>query len=823
MKFLTTTLLLFLSILSFAQSTSFGPANDVIPIEGELHEPDVVVASDLDGDGDKDVLTLSTSNDKVVWYRNLDGAGTFGEQMLISDQTDGVGSIFAADIDGDGDVDVLSASFVDDKIAWYENQDGEGTFGNQRVIADNLNEAWDIEAADFDGDGDIDVAAVSYEDKIVWYENQDGLGDFSDEMIISETFTAYALTTGDIDGDGDLDILAGSPGFGIVVFRNDGSGDFAADQIPEFESTTSLNLHDLDLDGDLDITASFIGFSFNSYSFWYENTDGEGTFQFAEFFDFNFGSYDYSESIWPYDIDSDGDLDILASSFGKIGWCENENGTYCEAAAFEYLTEEDGYFILDDLDNDARLDIVAAGEGYVSWYKNESNEQAVDFGLRRVISDYAKFDIYSFALADVDTDGAVDVVVTSPLDNSVTWHKNIDGSGIFEVQDALLLNFRQVYTADFDNDGDPDLLMDRFSQGMAWYRNEAAEFSLAQDFIMDEPIRSALPKDIDLDGDIDILVHKSTHSIVWYENLDGLGGFSNPKIIVEDDNASITKVAIADVDGDNDLDIPIILNGLSNLEDSIAWYKNLGGDTPSWSTEADIFYIDTGLEFEDRMIGLSTADINGDDNEDFIVSYPSKVVWFENINGSYNNYYTIAENLNTPNIGLKDLDNDSDVDLMVADIHGAYWYENLDGAGQFGTQHQIATQGLRDLITAEDLDNDGDLDIIGSYFAIDKIYWHENYLIGPSSVDNLQEEVHLKVFPNPFRGLIKIEFDADVELQSASVSVRDINGKLLKEKNITAGHTLFLNGADLPSGIYMVNLRDITSGRLFASRLLVKQ
>ena len=58
---------------------------------------------------------------------------SFGLQEVLTTSADGARSVYATDLDGDGDADVLSASFVDDKIAWYENLGG-GSFGVQQVI-----------------------------------------------------------------------------------------------------------------------------------------------------------------------------------------------------------------------------------------------------------------------------------------------------------------------------------------------------------------------------------------------------------------------------------------------------------------------------------------------------------------------------------------------------------------------------------------------------------------------------------------------------------------------------------------------------------------
>ena len=77
-----------------------------------------VYAKDVDGDGDMDVLSASSKDNKIALYLN-DGSNNFTEQT-ISNNAIVAFSVFAADMDSDGDVDVLSASWLDDKIALYE-------------------------------------------------------------------------------------------------------------------------------------------------------------------------------------------------------------------------------------------------------------------------------------------------------------------------------------------------------------------------------------------------------------------------------------------------------------------------------------------------------------------------------------------------------------------------------------------------------------------------------------------------------------------------------------------------------------------------------
>ena len=113
---------------------------------------------------------MSLDDNKIAWYEN-DGNGGFGPQRVITEGAFGARSVYAADMDGDGDQDVLSASFNDDKIAWYEN-DGNAGFGPQQVITTSADGTRSVYDADLDGDGDQDVlSASSGDNKIAWYEN----------------------------------------------------------------------------------------------------------------------------------------------------------------------------------------------------------------------------------------------------------------------------------------------------------------------------------------------------------------------------------------------------------------------------------------------------------------------------------------------------------------------------------------------------------------------------------------------------------------------------------------------------------------------------
>ncbi|MBI4604458.1 MAG: VCBS repeat-containing protein [Planctomycetes bacterium] len=149
----------------------------------------------------------------------LGGTGRGGEvdeipftESVISTNANGALSVFAADLDADGSTDVLSASRFDSKIAWYRN-DGTSPPGfTERVISTSAMGAWSVFAADLDGDGAIDVLSASaFDDTIAWYRN-DGASPpgFTERVISLSARFARSVFAADLDGDGSTDVLSAS-------------------------------------------------------------------------------------------------------------------------------------------------------------------------------------------------------------------------------------------------------------------------------------------------------------------------------------------------------------------------------------------------------------------------------------------------------------------------------------------------------------------------------------------------------------------------------------------------------------------------------------
>jgi hypothetical protein len=164
---LSLALLCVCTLPAWALNVPFGPQQTITTGADEAVS---VFAADVDGDGDLDALSVSYFDDKIAWYENTAGDGSGWTAHTITTGADGAHSVYAADVDGDGDLDALSASELDDTIAWYENTAGDGSAWTEHTISIAADGPHSVYAADVDGDGDLDALSASFfPDMIAWY------------------------------------------------------------------------------------------------------------------------------------------------------------------------------------------------------------------------------------------------------------------------------------------------------------------------------------------------------------------------------------------------------------------------------------------------------------------------------------------------------------------------------------------------------------------------------------------------------------------------------------------------------------------------------
>jgi hypothetical protein len=720
----------FFQILALHAQTYFG---DPYELTGKIAGAKSVYTIDIDGDGDPDLLTASSRDNKIAWYENTDGNGTFGEQQIITTNTDGAWSVYSCDIDGDGDMDVLSASYNDDKIAWYENTDGKGSFGEQQLITGSANGAIIVRAGDLDGDGDMDILSASdKDDKVAWYENTDGNGTFSPQKIITTLVDKItSIYVCDIDGDRDPDILSGSFNDDKLAWyeNTDGTGTFGSQQIISTDANgpSSIIACDVDGDGDMDVLSAS---SNDQLVAWYENTNGTGTF----------GSQQYivyannPKSIYAADIDLDGDQDLLVASYGGdiVVWMENKDGAGNFGSTHVISTGVDRANVVYACDIDADTDIdvfaISAGDDRLAWYENTDGSGS--FGPRNFVVAYADR-VNSVFACDINGDGDQDLLSASSDDNMIAWYENTDGNGSFGEQKIIttLADYAiDVFGCDLDGDGDNDVVSASFHDNkIAWYENTDGNGTFGPQQVITTSASCAFGVfacDIDGDSDMDVLSASALDDkIAWYENTDGKGAFGPQQVITTEANYA-TAVYACDIDGDSDMDVIS-----SSADDAkVAWYENTDGKGMFGPQQV----IDT---IHGSALSVYAGDYDGDGDIDVLSKYkPEQIVWYKNTDGSgsFSEPQIVTTTAQGPTILRSyDLDNDGDLDILTnSRFNKVVWYQNVDGMGNFSEQKEIALNvNSPSCVHGSDINGDGNIDVIMAARGDDKITWLKNFTL----------------------------------------------------------------------------------------------
>lgn len=234
-------------------------------------------AADMDGDDDIDLVAGNTYNknqDAALLLLVNDGTGSFTSRTILpSERLEGptktlltiaVGDVKLADFNADGLVDIIVTVHAigateppeqyGGMLVYLENN-GAGDF-TTKVLSEETKQLATLAVADFDGNGALDVAVLSFGRSVLWVFKNDGLGNFASDMVDISAVANKAVAAGDLDGDGKPDIVCLSDPY-LIRYRNngdvDGSLDFEEDLLYD-EKTVRPRAADLvlvqDVDGD---------------------------------------------------------------------------------------------------------------------------------------------------------------------------------------------------------------------------------------------------------------------------------------------------------------------------------------------------------------------------------------------------------------------------------------------------------------------------------------------------------------------------------------------------------------------------------------------
>lgn len=524
--------------------------------------PSDLKITDLEGDGDIDVLVSTTNDNNITMYVN-DGNGIFSEGPKLLTQGNPT-KMAVSDMNGDGLDDIIVSNRRDldeelipqdpeeDPVSWFNSVSvfrNQGGFAFIKMVEDLRSQKGvsSITAGDINGDGEKDIVMANLGYHNVTMILSDGSGDFQRgrphelDVIELRSMDPGQVKLRDLDSDGDLDIWALSRSADSVLFySNDGRGNFLPYvQIFVGVFPTAFQFLDMDSDGDLDIMTS-------DWRGWDLAYHGNSTISVIENMrDGIFRTYrqyttgNSPRGVFARDIDFDGDPDIASANYfgSTVSILENDGlGRFSEDR--EYPIGLEPYaVVLEDFDGDGLIDGASADEANFRIVLLRSDGKG-GFTTERFLYDIGAYP-FSLRTGDIDNDGDMDLFTSNYFQNSTTLLFN-DGSGNFETMFketvTVYLEGNMPYDSlmeDLDGDGLKDLITVNRGDTIVptdtvsiMLNDGSYTFKDITEYQVGKEPTSAVIDDFDKDGDLDIATSNTMDDSFTLLANDGSGSFT---------------------------------------------------------------------------------------------------------------------------------------------------------------------------------------------------------------------------------------------------------------------------------------------------------
>ncbi len=746
--------------------------------------PALIKSADLNKDGKTDIISIFNSGSKIgVFISN--GEGTFASRVDY-----GTGSYpydaLLADVNGDGYPDIVSSNWVGASISVLLNNQN-GTFAAKNDYYSGT-DPYRIASGDFDGDGDIDIVTGSYDSDSLVVNFNNGSGVFFSHTNYFSGDNIEGITVADINGDGAQDILASNVTPKTVsVLTNNGYGLFSVETpISTSNSPGFLVNGDIDNDGDIDLLVSQ-----SATDLLVLKNSGSGSFESGGTYKIN------SNRINCADMDGDGDLDVVGSATGgEIAVIVKNDGT----GSFINLTtlrSED--FIrntaIGDFDGNGILDVVVATaeNGRLNTFLGNNNLvvkstiPSQNAGLISRSSDVAVTFSHDIKATGYDSDSGLVVIgsLSGFYDGSYSYNSGtktltFNPSENFKSGEVITVTAGHGIRKNTDNSA-----LNLFTYSFVVESGLNIDFSSRVNYSTGQTPYSHTVGDVDNDGDIDVVT----------ANYDG----NSVSVLLNQNNGSLAakvdysagsgtnSVSLSDLDRDGYLDI-VTTNGSS---DNISVLMNNGN-----ATFASAVNYSTGNEPDYAAFG----DLDGDGDQDVVISHylngTEDVVIMKN-NGDGTLVKSSTLNLNLTGryfVFLNDLDNDGDLDLIRSSQGNnkfEVWINLGDATFVWSTYSGYTASNLRSIGVA-DLDGDGYSDIIAPNYTAPNINVYKNNKSG-----YFGSPTGYTVGSGPYQiAVADLNADGDMDVLTPNYNGNNFSLLLNNGDGTFAAHKVFSTGAN---------------------------